>query len=45
MCDETNHGTMGQLTAHMDISEYKIPREIQRDICTIQKRGDGQKDT
>jgi hypothetical protein len=29
MCDEINHGTVGQLTAHMDVSEYKIPRERQ----------------
>jgi hypothetical protein len=45
MCDEINYGTVGQLTAHMDISEYKIPRERQRDSSKIQKRGDGHKDT
>jgi hypothetical protein len=45
MCDEINHGTVGQLTAHMDVSEYKIPQERQRDSCKITKRGDGQKDT
>jgi hypothetical protein len=45
MCDEINHGTVGRLTAHMDVSEYKIPRERQGDISKIQKRGDGQKDT
>jgi hypothetical protein len=45
MCDENNHGTVGQLTAHIDVSEYKIPRERQRDSSNIQKRGDGQKDT
>jgi hypothetical protein len=29
----------------MDVSEYKIPRERQRDNCTLQKRGDGQTGT
>jgi hypothetical protein len=29
MCDEIKHGTVGQLTAHMNVSEYKIPRERQ----------------
>jgi hypothetical protein len=45
MCDEINHDTVGQLTVHMYVSEYKIPRERQRDSSKIQKRGDGQKDT
>jgi hypothetical protein len=45
MCDETNHGNIGQLTSHMEVSEYKIPRERQQDNCTLQKRGDGQTDT
>jgi hypothetical protein len=45
MCDKINHGTIGQLTAHMDVSEKMIPRERQRDSSKIKKRGDGQKDT
>jgi hypothetical protein len=45
MCYEINHGNVGQLTAHIDVSEYKIPRERQRDSSKKQKRGDGQKDT
>jgi hypothetical protein len=44
MRDKTNHGTMGQLTPHMDVPEYKIPRERQRYNRTLQKRGDGQTD-